>query len=461
MSLARYPQTLAILLLTIGFIATALTELQAEALKVATFAVDASPPVGSPLAYDPTTGIQMPLSFRGIILQGKDTYVLCTVDWLGVSSDSQKDFKRAIAEAVGTDPKHVVVHAIHQHDAPRCDATTQAVFDEFDLKYDMFDLKFISEVQANAAAAAKKSLKHLQPVTHIGTGQAEIEKVASNRRILGPDGKVKYVRYTATKDPVVRDQPVGTIDPMCKSISFWNGDRPVAVMTYYATHPQSYYRTGLANPDFPGMARNAREEKTDTFHIHFNGAGGNIGAGKWNDGAKENREVLAKRVEDGMQRAWDATKRKPIEADDVALTSVDVLLPLSPFIQKEEAISELKNKSLDRLTHFRAARELAWLRRNEAGDAISIECLAIGDARILHMPGELFVEYQLAAQKLRPDLFVAMAAYGDYAPGYIGTEVAYGEGGYETSRTASRVSGRSEQVLMGAISKLLQDNTPK
>lgn len=461
MKLVRYSTVLLILLMTIGFTSIYPSGLQAETLKVATFEVDASPPVGSPLAYDPTKGIQMPLSFRGIILQGRETYVLCCVDWLGVSSDSQKEFKRAIAEAVSTDPQQVVVHAIHQHDAPRCDATTQAVFDEFDLDYDMFDLKFIAQVQAKAAAAAKQSLERLETVTHIGTGEAEIEKVASNRRILGPDGKVKYVRFTATKDPVVRAQPIGTIDPMCKSISFWNADRPLAVMTYYATHPQSYYRTGLANPDFPGMARNARQENTDTFHIHFNGAGGNIGAGKWNDGAKENREILAKRVEEGMQRAWETTKKRPIEANDVTMTFVDVQLPLSPFIQKEDAIAELKNKKLDRLTHFRAARELAWLRREEAGDAISIECLAIGDARILHMPGELFVEYQLAAQKLRPDLFVAMAAYGDYAPGYIGTEVAYGEGGYETSRTASRVSGRSEQVLMGALTKLLQDETGK
>ena len=59
---------------------------------------------------------------------------------------------------------------------------------------------------------------------------------------------------------------------------------------------------------------------------------------------------------------------------------------------------------------------------------------------MLHLPGELFVEYQLAAQKLRPDLFVAMAAYGDYGPGYIGTEVAYPQGGYETGPQASLVA---------------------
>jgi len=428
-------------------------------LKLATFQVDASPPIGSPLAYDPTKGIQIPLSFRGVILQGNETYVLCSVDWIGVSSDSHKQFKTAIANAVGTKSEYVMVHAIHQHDAPRSDATTQAVFDEFGLKYDMFDLEFIADVQERAAAAAKESMKDLKSVTHLGLGEAEIEKVASNRRILGEDGKVKYVRFTATRDPVIRAQPVGTIDPMCKSISFWNEDQPLAVMTYYATHPQSYYRTGMANPDFPGIARNAREEKTKTFHIHFNGAGGNVGAGKWNDGAKENRAVLAQRVEEGMQEAWEATEKSPIQAKDIRFDSVDVLLPPFPLIQKGEIVDQLKDKSVKRNDHFLAARELVWLRRYEAKDSIAIECLALNDARILHMPGELFVEYQLAAQKMRPDLFVAMAAYGDYAPMYIGTEVSYGEGGYETSRRASRVSGRSEQILMRAMQKLLGSST--
>jgi len=71
------------------------------------------------------------------------------------------------------------------------------------------------------------------------------------------------------------------------------------------------------------------------------------------------------------------------------------------------------------------------------------------------MPGELFVEYQLAAQKLRPELFVAMAAYGDYSPGYIGTEIAYSQGGYESSERASRVAPEVEGVLMGAVKTLL------
>lgn len=87
---------------------------------------------------------------------------------------------------------------------------------------------------------------------------------------------------------------------------------------------------------------------------------------------------------------------------------------------------------------------------------IIIEMLKANDVRILFMPGELFVEYQLAAKAERPDLKVAMAAYGDFEPGYIGTADLYGKGGYEVSERASNVDPSVEEVLMGAIRKLLK-----
>jgi hypothetical protein len=84
-----------------------------------------------------------------------------------------------------------------------------------------------------------------------------------------------------------------------------------------------------------------------------------------------------------------------------------------------------------------------------------VTSLELGRARLLHLPGELFVEYQLAAKAARPDLFVALAAYGDYGPGYIGTAIAYEQGGYETSPGASNVAPEVEEVLLKAIRKLL------
>jgi hypothetical protein len=94
------------------------------------------------------------------------------------------------------------------------------------------------------------------------------------------------------------------------------------------------------------------------------------------------------------------------------------------------------------------------------GHQIDLACLRVGEARVLHMPGELFVEYQLAAKAMRPDLRVMMAAYGDYAPGYIGTAAAYSEGGYETSPRSSHVAPECEEVLLTGMRKLLEAAPP-
>ena len=99
---------------------------------------------------------------------------------------------------------------------------------------------------------------------------------------------------------------------------------------------------------------------------------------------------------------------------------------------------------------------MAFARRAKAGPPIELGCLRLANTYILHMPGELFVEYQLAAKAMRSDLKVAMAAYGDYAPGYIGTVVAYDEGRYETSQRASHVAPDVEGVLMAGMQKLLE-----
>ena len=56
---------------------------------------------------------------------------------------------------------------------------------------------------------------------------------------------------------------------------------------------------------------------------------------------------------------------------------------------------------------------------------------------------------------MRPDRFVCTAGYGDYGAGYIGTAIAYGQGGYETS-FVSRTAPEAETVLIEAIGKLLK-----
>jgi len=433
--------------------------LRAEGLRLAVFDVDATPPVGSMMAYDPVKAQgELGLRGRGVIVLGAGApIVLCAVDWIGISNEGHDVFRQRLAEAAGTTPQRVAVHTVHQHDAPECDFGAERVLRERGLPLGRYEGSFAHVVLERLTAAIRASLSESKPVTHLGLGQAEVLKVASNRRILGADGKVRATRYTATKDAALRVEPEGTIDPIVSLISFWNGDQPLAALSYYACHPQSYYRTGIANPDFPGIARFLRQQQVPSaLHVHFNGAGGNLGAGKYNDGSHATRWVLAQRLADGMKRAWEATEKFPLTLKDVGWEVVPVALPPAAHLKESELEAALRGSDKD--LQSGAAAQLAWLQRCQAGHRMELSCLRLGRARVLHMPGELFVEYQLATKQMRRDLFIAMAAYGDYGPGYIGTALAYEQGGYETGPRASNVAPNVEAVLLDSLRRLLRDD---
>lgn len=428
-------------------------------LRLAAFDVDATPPVGSMLAYDPVIRVdELTLRCRGIALIGAgQPIVLCAVDWIGIANEGQDAFRGALANAVGTTPERVIVHTVHQHDAPACDFTSERLLKEAGAEdLGRYEGTFAREVLRRAAEALRAAMTNAQPVTHCGWGEAEVKEVASNRRILGSDGRVRATRYTACKDPKLRAEPEGVIDPLVSLLSFWNGEKPLAVLSYYACHPQSYYRMGIPSPDFPGIARFIRGQAVpEALHVHFNGAGGNIGAGKYNDGSRENRMALALRLADGMRRAWEGTAKFVVGAGSIQWRMEPVSLPLASHLDEAKLRADVVKVS-DPKVSLAAVDKLAWLSRCQGGHRIPLTMLGIGDVRVLHMPGELFVEYQLAAKRMRPDLHVAMAAYGDYGPGYIGTAKAYEEGGYEPSAIASDVSAEAEGVLTAALQKLLE-----
>jgi hypothetical protein len=131
-------------------------------------------------------------------------------------------------------------------------------------------------------------------------------------------------------------------------------------------------------------------------------------------------------------------------------------LPVAKHLDEAKLLADVAKGSVPPVA-VPAAQRLAFLRRCKSGHKIDLAQLAIGDVRVLHMPGELFVEYQLAAKQMQPKLNVAMAAYGDYGTFYIGTERAYSEGGYETEPRSSNVAPEVESVLMQGIRKLLRE----
>ncbi|MDZ7618012.1 MAG: hypothetical protein U1E05_13485 [Patescibacteria group bacterium] len=428
-----------------------------SSIRVGVFCVDASPPIGSPVAYVPARTIEDPLSARGIVLLGAGApIVLCAVDWIGISNGGYDAWREALAAAAGTSVDRVAIHAVHQHDGPRCDFTTEELLAAHGLGGKRYDAPFARRTIEHAAVSVREAVQAARRVTHVGLGQAAVEKVASNRRILGADGRVRVGRMSSCRNPEVIAEPEGVIDPLLRMVSLWDEEEPIVCLSYYATHPQSHYRKGDVTPDFPGLARNQFEkEQAGLLHVYFTGAAGNVAAGKYNDGSPEARVALTSRMADGMRRAWAATTKVPIRAADVAWRVEPVLLPPSEYLEAGEFEKTLADGAAPEGERFSAASKLAYLRRVREERPIELSCLRLADAHLLHMPGELFVEYQLAAQAMRPAAMVCVAAYGQYGAGYIGTEVAYAQGGYETSGTSSNVGPGTEAVLMAAMKRLL------
>jgi hypothetical protein len=276
-------------------------------------------------------------------------------------------------------------------------------------------------------AVAARDAKPLA-ATHIGIGQAKVEKVASNRRYLTADGKPRYDRMSATRDPNIRAADDGTIDPFLKTLSLWHGDTPLVALSAYATHPMSYYGRGGVSADFVGMARRRRQADTPGVpQLYVSGCGGNVTAGKYNDGSPDNRPALADRIYQGMKAAWSATKRQPVGA--VSFRSVPLTLEprKSPGFSTEELTKRLATDPRP-FGRCLAALGLSWRKRCEAGKPIDVPVIDFGPAQYVLLPAESYVEFQLAAQEARPGSFVVVAGYGECGPGYIPIERSWKEG---------------------------------
>ncbi len=243
-------------------------------------------------------------------------------------------------------------------------------------------------------------------------------------------GKI-CTRWSLCKDLVVRDLPEGTIDPYLKTVTLAQGQRPLVRLHYYATHPQTRYGDGRASSDIVGDAREALEQKEGVFQIYFNGCGGDITLGKYNDGTDQCRKALAGRLLAGMEAAAATTEFSPV----------------GPLRWR---------------THLLA---LPWRtdgqprKDGKSHSAIQLDSLEIGGVHIVHLPGEPLVCFQQFAQSLKPAEFTAVAGYGDGEPGYLCPESAFAEGGYEPG--ASSVKPESEAILKKAIAALLGAPSPR
>jgi hypothetical protein len=282
-----------------------------------------------------------------------------------------------------------------------------------------------------------------------------VKDVASNRRVArDAEGRVTAMRASSCADPALIALPRGTVDPWLQTVAYYTkGGRKIVACHYYATHPMSFYRDGRVTSDFCGLARKRRQaDEPGCTQLYFTGCAGNISAGKYNDGTPASRVALTEKMYAAMVSSEQKLSPRRLRRLDWQTESILPPPSSTPALSElEAAVARHAAPLVDRLL---PAFRLGWLDRVRRGVPLVLARLRLNSISILHLPGEMFVEYQLRARAVRPRQPVAVAAYGDDGLWYVPTKEEYAAGGYEVGVAFCR--DEVDPMVTDAIRRLLK-----
>jgi hypothetical protein len=180
--------------------------------------------------------------------------------------------------------------------------------------------------------------------------------------------------------------------------------------------------------------------------------------------------------------AYTSIKKLEFE-DDIVLGTVseEIDMPLKKLPKEEEAKAAAEKTKAEweklkkegapyidvqnaNLKNLGAENTLGYVRLKKSGIPISLEAdelpaevqvLTIGDARLVGIPGEVFVEFGLDIQRDSPhEKTIVVELANGCLPGYVCTAEAIREGGYEVG--ASMLSEKAGEVLVETALRLLE-----
>ena len=421
-------------------------------IKISTFQVDCTPPDGVMIGLNigsSASGARDPLYLRGVILDDHgEKSIIASLDYCALLNRSYDDFRFALANAVKADVEKTVIHCVHQHDAPLIDF--QAV--EYIGSGNYYPRDWFDSVLDKCAVAAVGAVDNMVKVGSVGFAETRLYGYASNRRITMPDGSVK-MRFSRCSDKKLKEQPVGTIDPMLRTVAFIGTENNLlASMSFYATHPQTCNEGKEFSADAPGEAMHLlSNDFPDAMHAFCTGAGGNISAGKYSStiNLEGNLRRFGFLLAKGIARNLNSLIFTSVES--VAWRQQSFSFPLKK-LDRERMLAELQSPDTEPGVKVSNVALLCCQDYN-AKPKYTMRLLELGDAKILFLPGEPFVEYQLYAQSLIADQFIATAANCSDDFLYLPTADAFGSG-YE-SKSFCRTTEEFEIRCKMALEKLL------
>ncbi|MDD5599117.1 MAG: hypothetical protein PHV82_14315 [Victivallaceae bacterium] len=427
-------------------------------IKLGTFKIDVTPEIGAPISYGINRKVDSSIFIRGVIIDDSEKrIVLVACDFIYIWGGAYGQIKELTAQAAGTVADNVFLHSIHQHDSVRIALELNEAYKRY-RGMEITPLAYYRKIREDLAKAVAQTSTELKPVKKLAAAERRIGGLASNRRLVGADGKVYAMRYSMCHDPELQRQPTGLIDPLLRSIGFIGADdKPLAILHFYASHPMTAYKRNMLSADVPGAALDYVTEQygPDTFQMYFTGCGGNITFGKYSlEDKAASLNMLGERL--GRELLANCNRLDLREPGEIVVKHSSFELPLKPELNEKDLLKKL-TETVNPNEAILLSTRLEMVRNWEQWKNLVISRISIGDdIHLLSMPSETVVEYQLYAQSLIPEKFLACAAYANSSYGYIPTAAMYEEGGYEPEYGAV-TTAVAEEKMKKAIYEVIRE----
>ncbi len=444
-------------------------------IRAGAAAVATTPPLGVELAGSFTrrvaAAIHDDLYAHALVLDnGAVRLALVSLDLICIPGHLVAQARRLIEARCGIPPGHVLIACTHTHSAP---ATTGLLGAEPDPAY-------TAELPERIAAAVALAAARTQPA-RLGWAVGHEPRVSFNRRYHMRDGTVRMNPGRGNPDIV---RPAGPIDPEIGVLyAEALDDRPIAIAVSFALHYVGVDSATEVSADYFGhFARHMQERYGRDFQtIFFNGCSGDINAIDVANphqlaGHREAARVAAILADDvaallarmalteeavlGAVQRWPVLPRRRQTALDVELARRILAnppeRPRAGGIPSEGPFSWVTGQPIPDGQLRQYALEVLHLAAMPEHIQTEVQALRVGEAAIVALPGEIFVELGLAIKARSPFAPTLLAELANDYIGYVPTTKAFHEGGYETwaARSALPAPGAGELLVEHATAAL-------
>ena len=416
--------------------------------------------VGYPHVPRISIGIHDPLLASALYLaNGETALLLISVDVLFISRESTETCRTAIARACGMPASNILIGATHTHSGP-VTATMLAWRD--DPVVPAPDAEYMEIFHAGIVQAAKAACQAARPA-QLALTTSQTEGVGCNR--LAPDGP---------------------FDSEAGMLAIRSEGKLVALTLVYGMHPTVLHEDSpWVSSDFPYYARQQLNEAFPGLTtVYHNAPCGNLSPRYHvRDQTFTEAERLGRKLGSVTVAALGRLHEEDFQADiPLAVLQGYAAMVSNHFstvddaqralLSAQERFEQLKREGAphgpvrtaecvifgceEGLTLARAQAARETTRLQEHYRKAEVQAFRIGDAFVVGLPGEQFVEYALQLKRAAPARTFAVSLANGELQGYIVTPEARNQVSYEAAFAlfAAESGQRLIDTALGLLTEL-------